>query len=78
MNHQPSHQGIFGVTFFFWGKGEWLEVSNLRQKAMDEANLRTVILRDLVAELGLLRDKKKAVQIQDTLEQDMDWQRKLK
>lgn len=61
------------MTFFFGGKGEWLEVSNLRQKAMDEANLRTVILRDLVAELGLLRDKKKAgSQIQDTLEQDMD------
>ena len=46
---------------------------------MDEANLRTVILRDLVAELGLLRDKKKAgSQIQDTLEQDMDWQGELK
>lgn len=50
----------------------------LRQKAMDEANLRTVILRDLVAELGLLRDKKAGSQIQDTLEQDMDWQGELK
>lgn len=37
---------------------------------MDEANLRTVILRDLVAELGLLRDKKAGSQIQDTLEQE--------
>lgn len=45
---------------------------------MDEANLRTVILRDLVAELGLLRDKKAGSQIQDTLEQDMDWQGELK